>query len=337
MKTQMKKIAIAIVMIIAFCGSVNAQHEISVKNDNNEWIAGNWKYIPGYPFNVVSRLNYRDISISGIGGDTVCFKLVDTTIAHNPISVWRWAICRNSDTTTISNVDTAYYVLPKDTMYFETIRAYYNINNVEKFITIDNVRSKFLPPTFELDTTIIGAKNSNVNLTLADFGLAIDSTNSLKVYYNTINWYRDGSLIPEETGLDTITVDSTGNYSVQVEVLYFTKSFIIGDTTTKAFSKWESSNSIYIDMAIINSFEIYSIEKSTFNIYPNPTQNTITIEQPFSENTMISIFDITGQMVIQKKMESPVQQIDISSFPNGSYFIQVKSNNKTEFGKIVKL
>jgi len=228
--------------------------------------------------------------------------------------------------------------LPTNKTTLSYIYAYYDDNDTTKYVRIATW-SKFLAPTFELSDTINGAKNTSVNITLADFGLEIESLqgSSDTAYYNTINWYRDNLLIPEANGLEAIVADSTGNYSVQVEVLYFTKSFIIGDTTTKAFSKWESSNSIYIDMAIINSFEIYSLEKSTFNIYPNPTQNTITIEQPFSENTMISIFDITGQMVLQKKMESPIQQIDISCFPNGSYFIQVKSNNKTEFGKIVKL
>jgi len=101
MKTQMKKIAIAIVMIIAFCGSVNAQHEIAVKNDNGVWVAGNWKNIPGFLFNQnASKFNYKDINIAGIGGDTICLKLVDTTTAHNSISVWRWEINQDGDTTT---------------------------------------------------------------------------------------------------------------------------------------------------------------------------------------------------------------------------------------------
>jgi len=82
---------------------------------------------------------------------------------------------------------------------------------------------------------------------------------------------------------------------------------------------------------------INEVTENVVSIYPNPTHNSITIEQPFSKNTMISIFNIMGELVLQKKMESTAQQIDISGIPNGSYIIQVKSNDKTEFGKIVKL
>jgi len=100
----MKKIAIAIVMIIAFCGGVMGQiapYEIAVKNDSNVWVAKKKKNIPGLLFiQSASNFNYKDISIAGIGGDTICLKLVDTTTAHNSISVWRWEINQDGDTTT---------------------------------------------------------------------------------------------------------------------------------------------------------------------------------------------------------------------------------------------
>jgi len=323
MKTQMKKIAIAIVMIIAFCGSVNAQHEIAVKNDSNVWVAGNWKNIPGFLFNQnASNFNYRDINIAGIGGDTICLKLVDTTTVHNSISVWRWEINQDGYTTTISVSDTSYHVLPIDGIYFQYIRAYYDTANIEKYTQII-IWSKFLAPVFEISDTINNTKNSSMKITLADFGLTIDASGGASdtAYYNKINWYRDGLLIHEGTGLDTTyAVDSTGNYSVQVEVLYFTKSFIIGDTTTKAFSKWEYSNSIYVDMAIFNSYEDYSFEKNTFKIYPNPTTDYLYI----SIDTEYTIFSITGQEILK----GIGNKIDVSMFNKGVYIIKTSDGNK---------
>lgn len=331
MKSQIKKIAIAIAMIVTFCGCISAQiapYEIAVKNDNNEWVAGNWKKIilPNgnvLPFSSISsKYNYKDVNISGIGGNTVCLKLVDTTLSHNTIPVWRWTIGQDSDTTTISNIDTAYYDLPKDNTSFIYITAYYDVNDVNKFVRFP-IWSKFLSPVFELTDTINGSKNTNVNLTLADFGLTIeqDQGASLTAYYNTIKWYRDGLVIHEGTGLDTIyAVDSTGNYSVEVEVLYFTKSSIIGDTTTKAFSKWIFSDSVYVDMAIVNSYVDYSLENSIFNIYPNPTTDYLYL----SIETEFRVFSITGQEMLR----GVGNKIDVSMFNKGVYIIKTSDVTK---------
>lgn len=320
---KMKLFIFAMIMILGM-GNVMGQYEIAVKNDSGQWIAGNWKVLAelpdpnDLPYNInSSKFNFKDQTVSGVGGDTIYLQLVDTSDTHNAIPVQRWEL---EDGTIINNVIdsfTAFYILPFDSIYTERIYAVYDTLNSGKTKII--MWSKFLSPTFEITDTVVNTKSSSVDLTLADFGLKIDEDNGASdtAYYSSINWYRDGLILFEGLGSDTTFIaEHTGNYSVKVEVSYITKSYIVGDSSTKTFTQWISSDSLYVAFVSVDE----NVIVDDFNIYPNPAVDYLY----FSKETDYSIFSILGKEI----MKGNGKEIDVRNFDSGTYILITPTTNK---------
>ena len=70
-------------------------------------------------------------------------------------------------------------------------------------------------------------------------------------------------------------------------------------------------------------------------MYPNPANDVITINNPQNINLMsVSIYDITGRLIITKDLQSASQErtIDIGALQSGNYLLFIKST----FGQITK-
>ena len=61
--------------------------------------------------------------------------------------------------------------------------------------------------------------------------------------------------------------------------------------------------------------------KSKAVIFPNPTNNQITIKGEFDNNESITIYNMLGQKVIEKQIISNEERVDVSRLSNGVYFI----------------
>jgi hypothetical protein len=96
-----------------------------------------------------------------------------------------------------------------------------------------------------------------------------------------------------------------------------------------------------VDMYLSNG-KYKKINSLSINIYPNPASEKITIELVKALNninSVASICDVTGQELIRKNVTGSKMEIDVSTFPDGVYFIKLINNdNKAlpEIGKFVK-
>ena len=72
---------------------------------------------------------------------------------------------------------------------------------------------------------------------------------------------------------------------------------------------------------------------SDIKIYPNPTNNIINISSKSTMNS-IALYDIYGKLMIKQNTETA--SIDISTFSNGVYFLEIYSNNTKEVKKVIK-
>jgi hypothetical protein len=70
-----------------------------------------------------------------------------------------------------------------------------------------------------------------------------------------------------------------------------------------------------------------------FSIYPNPANTEITIVLPSCNTSQIEISNATGQLIIKDQNKN---KIDISTLPNGLYFISVKQGEQNYTQKIIK-
>ncbi len=82
---------------------------------------------------------------------------------------------------------------------------------------------------------------------------------------------------------------------------------------------------------------ISNTEVPGFKLYPNPANNLLTIETDKPEHLSIEIITLNGQLMYTSRMEGSLQQIDLSSFQRGLYFITVRSRDYVRTEKVIKL
>ena len=73
-------------------------------------------------------------------------------------------------------------------------------------------------------------------------------------------------------------------------------------------------------------------ESNEITIYPNPANNTISVN--LKNNSTFNILDLTGRLVIASKVEN--NTIDISNLNKGVYILQTNSVNGTINTKFLK-
>jgi hypothetical protein len=73
-------------------------------------------------------------------------------------------------------------------------------------------------------------------------------------------------------------------------------------------------------------------------IYPNPTDYFVNIDLSKlpAENFKLELFDISSKLILQKNSTQSKEQIDMRTFPWGTYILSVKGKNSLANFKIVK-
>lgn len=74
-------------------------------------------------------------------------------------------------------------------------------------------------------------------------------------------------------------------------------------------------------LTVVSNLSTVDFVKNSIVIYPNPAKNLITIKGEFNGSENITIFNLLGQKVIEKTMNSNEEKIDVSSLSNGVYTI----------------
>ena len=162
-------------------------------------------------------------------------------------------------------------------------------------------------------------------------------TNSTNNYYDflALKYDSNGELIHAKSaggeGYDASTtsvVDATGN-------CYFSGTghgTITLDSITVTPSEGIYSFIVKVG-ADIQTDVFKNNRKPQFTIFPNPATSTITIENTGSEIQSIEILSAFGKRVDQFSKEQ--NQLDISNFPNGIYFLKIKTENDTFVKKLI--
>ena len=130
-----------------------------------------------------------------------------------------------------------------------------------------------------------------------------------------IEWFLDGELIPNQQN-DTITPLTNGTYSVQI---------------TDPFGCNYSTSDFQIDVSI-SEFEF-----GQWMIFPNPVKDVLTIQVDEQMlGATLELLDISGRRLISSMIDKSTTLVDVSSFPNGAYFLCVDNNGLKQMKKLVK-
>lgn len=76
-------------------------------------------------------------------------------------------------------------------------------------------------------------------------------------------------------------------------------------------------------------------DKNELKYYPNPVDDVLTIS--YSETiTQIEVFDLLGKRVKTIQTNENEVKVDLSNLPSGTYLVQLKTDTKQQFVKIIK-
>ena len=97
-------------------------------------------------------------------------------------------------------------------------------------------------------------------------------------------------------------------------------------------------NGVMRNSNILTGYQNYLAENTNdILIYPLPAIDNIIIEIP--ENTdkgILSIYNISGQKIIEQQMSGNKTKFEISTFPNGMYFLKFSDESGVRTSKFIK-
>lgn len=127
------------------------------------------------------------------------------------------------------------------------------------------------------------------------------------------------------TGLENITISSPNPPTVENEAFAKIENIsLVNLHIPEDFISDYGTANVWEDFFIveIKSTDINKIKNTDVRVYPNPTTGKIEIEALSLPND-IKVFNIIGELIIDIKNQS---SIDLSSYPNGIYFIQIDNS-----------
>lgn len=170
------------------------------------------------------------------------------------------------------------------------------------------------------------------------YGTTLGCTNSASV---TVNVLQSPDLNLEDeyniTEDNILVLGVTGGYTSYNWNTGATDETIIIDGATLGagtYTYWvnaTASNGCFSsDTTIINIAEGMGFEDNIINaqlkIYPNPSQGNIFVETSIS-GLKYKILDFTGKMILSNTINNYKEQINLSKFDKGIYFIQLQNEN----------
>lgn len=81
---------------------------------------------------------------------------------------------------------------------------------------------------------------------------------------------------------------------------------------------------------------ITELSPLTFNLYPNPVNNTLLIDLQDKTDAAISITNLLGEKIYSEKVSAKNNQLDVSFLTTGIYFLQIRSNDQVATRKFIK-
>jgi len=94
-------------------------------------------------------------------------------------------------------------------------------------------------------------------------------------------------------------------------------------------------NDVSINISLTSTVGFESLSDLSISIYPNPTNDKFFIEGNNIINANIEIRNISGMLIVSRKIRNTKTMIDLSSEAKGIYFIKIYNNSKQVVGKII--
>ena len=161
-----------------------------------------------------------------------------------------------------------------------------------------------------------------VNTTAAPTGAATQSLSSLLTV---------GSIVV--TGTNVVWYSSSANAAAGTNPLPNTT--VLSNATyyaTQTVGGCTSATSLAVTITTLGNQDF---DMTAFSYYPNPVNAILNLS--YSQAlTNVKVFNMLGQQLLAKEVNANTTQIDLSSFANGAYFIQVATESATKTVRVIK-
>lgn len=142
---------------------------------------------------------------------------------------------------------------------------------------------------------------------------------------------------------DTLSINFVPKYPHHWRSEYIDITAYAGNDVIIDFQTYnKSGNNLYLDnIWVYEGVEPVNIIEHKINslsIYPNPTENNITIDLGTNDinNSTIELVDLLGKYVSKTNVTQQLNKIDMSGLSNGIYFIKFSNKNGSITEKIIK-
>jgi hypothetical protein len=205
-------------------------------------------------------------------------------------------------------------------------------NNLTTLTGLDNL-------TANTGSLLIGSNTNLINLTGLE---SLTSSSSIRIG-DLFATQGNPNLISlsgieniEESSFDELVISGNGSLS-DCDVQSICEYLASPNGTTYIFSNATGCN----DQAEVEAACLTAEEEirsgMEITITPNPSKDKITISSPaLKGNTQLSIFNVSGEKVIERQLTDNETQIDISTLSRGVYFVRVQNEMMVEVGKMIK-
>jgi hypothetical protein len=144
-------------------------------------------------------------------------------------------------------------------------------------------------------------------------------------------------LVEGYNGSTWISVDNISN----LPTTGTTKTYInVGAYNKFRFTYTKSQGNIaFDDVDVICGISVGLAEimnKNAINIYPNPVTDRLFITCFDRKDLNMQIYNILGELILQRKLNNSSNEIDISALRKGIYIVKIVSENGTMQQKIIK-
>lgn len=154
------------------------------------------------------------------------------------------------------------------------------------------------------------------------------------VTFNSFNTEADYDYLYVYDG-PTTTAPLIGVYSGSILPGPFISSSPDGSLTFKFLSDQNLNEQGWDATVSCSALDVEEHSFTGLQYYPNPAQNSVTITSP-DGITNIKVYNMAGQLLLQKVTDANTVEADISAFANGVYLFDVSNGSRQAHFRIVK-
>lgn len=114
-------------------------------------------------------------------------------------------------------------------------------------------------------------------------------------------------------------------------------SIAIDSDGTKWIGTWNGGLAAFNENGIPDRILVIEAQSQLVHVYPNPTNDLITIDTEYPDHYYIQITSLNGQQILNGEMEGTSRKINLSYFQKGVYIITIRSLDFVTTEKILKL